>query len=534
MISKLSEKINCVLPRLQRLYAALLVSGTSVIVTSAIATALVIGARQAGLLQAQELWAFDQFIQWRRDEGPDPRLLIIAITEQDLQLQKQWPLPDRTLAQLLGKLEQQQPRAIGLDIYRDLPVEPGNQELARLLRQSDRIITVCKVNDSANNPGIAPPPGVPENRIGFADLLVDSGGVLRRSLLFINPPPVNKSIVKNSHFCQNSAADLFSLSLRLALNYLKVEKIQPQLNSSNELKLGSTVFKRLKANSGGYQNVNLAGYQVLLNYRSPWNIAQQVTLTEVLTDKVNPSLIKNRVVLIGTTAESIKDGFYTPYSSGQQKNQEMLGVMIHAQAVSQILSAVLDQRPLFWYWPNWSETLWIGFWSLSGGIMAWQIRHPLRFGLASGVALGGLLALCFGFFYQGAWIPLVPSVFTFIATAGSVVIIDRFNKAGYTRAIYVRLKNPLKVNIEIDQSKKERQVAEITRTEYFQDLQKKGKELRSRKTRATPNSNSDASSEVNDANKSSQEASGSSKTEYYQQMQDKVKNLKHRQNKTDD
>ena len=521
------------MPRLQRLYTALLVSSASVVFTSAIATALIMGVRQVGWLQAQELWAFDQFIQWRRDEGPDPRLLIVAITEEDLHRQDTWPLPDSTLEQLLDKLEQHKPQAIGLDIYRDLPKAPGSREFSKRLHQSDRIITVCKVNDSSGNPGVAPPPGVPENRVGFADLLVDSGGILRRSLLFMNPPPINKSNGQNPHHCQKSGAALYSFSLQLALNYLEVEKIQPVLTPSQELKLGSTVFKRLQNNPGGYQNANFAGYQVLLNYRSRQHIAPQVTLTEVLTDKVDPNLIKNRIVLIGTTAESIGDSFYTPYSGGQQKDQEMMGVTIHAQAVSQILSAVLDHRPLFWYWSNWGETIWIGVWSLLGGILAWQIRHPLRFGLASGVALAGLLALCFGLFSQGAWMPLVPSAYTFILTAGSVVIVDRFNKAGYTKAISDRLKNPLKLNIEIDQSKKERQVAEITKTEYFQDLQKKGKELRNKRTIVTQNSNTNISIKLNQTNKNSQSLK-SLNIKYIRRLKDKIKNLKNRKNKNND
>ncbi|MGF2040385.1 MAG: CHASE2 domain-containing protein [Nostoc sp. CmiVER01] len=520
MISKFSQRINSALPRLQGVYTKLLIPSARVIFSGAIATTLVIGMRQLGLLQAQELWAFDQLVRLRPDEGVDRRLLIVAVTEEDIQLEKKWPLSDRTLEQVLNKLEQQQPRVIGLDIYRDFPILPGNKELTKRFKQSDRIITVCKVNDSSNNPGIAPPPNVPKNRIGFSDLLVDSGGILRRNLLFMNPPPVNKSN-GNPHLCQDSTADLFSFSLQLALNYLKVEKIEPKLTSSNELKLGSTIFKRLKPNSGSYQNTNVRGYQVMLNYRSPRHVAQQVTLTEVLTGKVNPNWIKNRIVLIGTTAESIKDSFYTPYSAGQQKDQEMLGIVIHAQAVSQILSAVLDHRPLFWYWSDWGETLWIGIWSLFGGIVAWHIRHPIRFGLTIVAALAGLCVICFGFFYQGAWIPLIPPVFTFIGTAGSVVIVDRFNKSGYTKAIYDRLKNPFKLNIEIDHSKKERQVAQITQTEYFQDLRKKAKELRSKKPL------------VNETKKNPQ-TSVSSDPEYLQQMHDKVKKIKTRANKIDE
>ncbi|ARV57809.1 hypothetical protein BZZ01_03430 [Nostocales cyanobacterium HT-58-2] len=491
------------------------------------------GVRQLGWMQAQELWAFDQLMRLRPDEGPDERLLIVAVTEKDIFVHRKWPLSDRTIAQLLEKLEQHQPRVIGLDMYRDFPVPPGNSELAKRLQQSDRVITVCKVSNSPTDSGVAPPPGVPEARIGFSDLLIDPGGILRRTLLFIDPPPVDNTARLDSHMCTKPG--VYSLSLRLALHYLEKEKITLENTpSQDKIKLGSIVFGRLQLNSGGYQNnVNVEGYQLLLNYRSQKHVATQVTLTEVLTDKVNPNLIKNRIVLIGTTAESVKDKFYTPYSEGQQTDQEMPGVVIHAQAVSQILSAVLDGRPLFWYWLTWGDLLWIGVWSLVGGIFAWQFRHPLRFGLASGVALASLFAVCFGFFVLGGWIPLVPSGFAFLVTAGSVVLADRFNKTGYTQAIYARVKDALKINIKIDQSKKERQVAKITQTDYFQNLQKKGKELRNKRNKVSQENSSEEAINVDETKKLPQ-TPASSKTEYLQQMQNKVKKLKKRGDTIDD
>jgi len=73
-------------------------------------------------------------VQLRPDEGPDPRLLVVAVTEEDIRALGNWPASDQTLDQLFQRLEQYQPRVIGLDIYRDLPVEPGHAELATRLQ----------------------------------------------------------------------------------------------------------------------------------------------------------------------------------------------------------------------------------------------------------------------------------------------------------------------------------------------------------------------------------------------------------------
>ena len=39
------------------------------------------------------------------------------------------PISDSKIAKLLQKIDNYQPRAIGLDIYRDLAVSPGRKEL---------------------------------------------------------------------------------------------------------------------------------------------------------------------------------------------------------------------------------------------------------------------------------------------------------------------------------------------------------------------------------------------------------------------
>ncbi len=121
------------------------------LLTSRLVTPVLIGVRQMGMLQAWELQAFDGLVRLRPDEGPDPRILAVGITEEDFQLkeqqQRKGSLSDLALTLLLQKLEQFQPRAIGLDIYRDFPTEPKERELASRMRRNDGLIAICKVSE---------------------------------------------------------------------------------------------------------------------------------------------------------------------------------------------------------------------------------------------------------------------------------------------------------------------------------------------------------------------------------------------------
>ncbi|MBK1988711.1 CHASE2 domain-containing protein, partial [Sphaerospermopsis aphanizomenoides BCCUSP55] len=193
---------------------------------------------------------------------------------------------------------------------------------------------------------------------------------------------------------------------------------------NQELQIGKTVFPRLDKNAGSYEDIDANGYQILLNYRHPNHLARQVTLTEVLTDKVNPNWIQDRLIIIGTTATSLHPGFYTPYSNLSDQPARMPRLFIHAQIASQILTTVLDGRPLIYYWPEWIELLWIWSCSLVGAILAWQWRHPLMLLLVESFIIVGVVGIGAGLYLQAIWIPLL--------TPGLGLVISGFVVMGYT------------------------------------------------------------------------------------------------------
>lgn len=498
------------------------------ILTSVIVTASLVGLRSLGALQPLELSVYDQFIRLQSDQDPDPRLLIVGITEEDIRNQKGFPLSDRTVKQLLQKLETYEPRAIGLDIIRDVPIKDGQAELLQHFKQSDRVIAVCQVRDDTG-PGFPPPPEMPEDLIGFANLAIDPGGIARRALLTATPPAPKAAegvTPQPTNICEDETASLPALSMLVALRYLDAQGIQPE-TSSNLLKLGSTVFTPLEANTGPYSYADVGGYQILLNYRSARQVARQVSLTDVLNGKLDPDWVKDRAVLVGYIARSVKDELFTPYSTGQGQNEPMPGVVIHAQIVSQILSTVLDQRPLFWFWSKGIESLWILLWSILGGILAWQIRRPTFLALAIAGSLGSLVGICFGLFTQAGWVPLVPPALALLLTIGGVVLFSR----GYAQAIYQGVKGLLKLDIEIDHAKKEQEVAEITESALFQELQTKSEQLRQQRKQATqpdPAQPALASAEVlvNPPKLDSQTDVSDSELDYLQALQSRGQKLR--------
>lgn len=524
-MSKISNKIRSAAAQLSQRYKPSLTFAKSVLIASAAVTLSLMGVRQLGILEPVELSAYDQMLRWRPEEKPDSRLLVVGITEADIQKLNQWPISDRKIAEILQKLEKMQPAVIGLDVLRDVTLGDGREELTKILQKSDRIIGVCLVTDgSPDNPGSPPPPGLPENRVGFADFVIDAGGILRRALLFMKPPTIEGKSSIQKHLCNDNSQVLASFNLQLALRYLQRQKIYPKLAPDQSFWLGKTQLKELESNDGGYSHADVRGYQILINYRSRRQVANQVRITDVLEGKVDPNLVKDKIVLIGYTTETVKDLFYTPYSGRQQSKQFMPGIVAHAQVVSQILSAVLDNRPLFWFWPEWAEILWISGWSIVGGTLASRIAHPAKLALTFGAMLSGCCAIGFGIFLLGGWVPVAAPALALIVTGGSIVSADRFNKAGYGKAISDRVKQVFK--IEIDQAKKEQQVAEITESDFFKELQQKKDKLRISKKETSEK----APSEPQEITAGAPELpkAESQTDEYLAQLQEKAKQQKQR------
>ena len=410
-----------------------------VIIATVAVTSLMLVARQLKILEAPELAAYDQLIQLRTSEKEDSRLLIVGVSEADIKNQQRWPLSDATINQVLQQLEKYQPRAIGLDIYRDIPQEPGRSDLLAHLQTSEKTIAICKFGEGDADIGIGPPPGMPASNLGFSDLAIDEDGIIRRSILVGDGDP--------DSICNTRV----SFALQLAWRYLDALGIESTLSENGDIILGETRLPRLNSHSGGYLGVDAGGYQILLNYRAPRQVARVVTLTAVLNGEIDPNWVRDRLVLIGAIAPSTKDSFYTPYSAGKEENHTMPGVVVHAQIVSQILSAVVDGRPLLWVWPEWAEGLWIGVWSLVGGAIAWKIGHPGRLVAASFVATGTLLGVSCLMFLQAGWVPLVAPTLALLASGSGIFAYKSYRTQQEHQQIADRVKEQNR-NIELLQT----------------------------------------------------------------------------------
>jgi adenylate cyclase len=327
---------------------------------------IIMGLRITGSLESLELTAYDWVITLQPEApDPDPRIVLITITESDIQKLGQWPISDATLAEVLTRLVDYEPRAIGFDVYRDIPVPPGHEKLNEVLTRNRHIIAVTKFGGGESR-GVPPPPVLKNtDQVGFSDMVVDPGGIVRRGTLFLDD---GKTLY-------------YSFDLRLAMLYLQAEGIMPQPDASNPefIKLGKTTIRPFESNNGGYVGADSGGYQFLLDLKSAQKEFLSYSLTTLLSEKIDPDSIKDKTVMIGVSAESVKDSFYISSNRGMKIHQKISGVALHGHIASQLLRFSLEgQRPVATT-DGWAAVIWILIWSFMGGMASLGARSTWRF-----------------------------------------------------------------------------------------------------------------------------------------------------------
>ncbi|MEL6814342.1 MAG: CHASE2 domain-containing protein, partial [Cyanobacteria bacterium J06598_3] len=377
---------------------------SALVIAPTVATAVVCG-NILGVFNLLEWEVRDNFFRLRPFEGQDTAIVVVTIDEFDIRAAKDWPIPDEILADLLSKIAAQQPRAIGLDVYRDLPEEPGYDQLVEVFQTTPALIGVEKIIGNRVNP----PPALAEvGQVGLADLVLDADRKVRRALLTAEDAEADGAIKAG-------------LATQVAFKYLEKEEISLEAVDPDRqiFQLGKAQFEPLRSREAGYTKEELGGYQILLNWRGREEAFVTVPMQEVILGKVDSELMRDRIVLIGSIAPSTNDFLETPYSStwGLSGRRVLPGVMVHANIASQLIQSALYGRVGMSGVTPTQQYAWIGLWALIGTSGSWTIaaaqqrRQQFRFlrgAFCSGIAISGLFVTgAYISFTNGLLIPVI-------------------------------------------------------------------------------------------------------------------------------
>jgi adenylate cyclase len=277
---------------------------------------LLLALDRSGVAESLDLLVYD-LVTSQRPAAPGSSLpiTVIGISESDIQ-RHGWPIDDSLFCRTIDQLSAGGASAIGFDLYRDRGVGQEQACLRQRFRTNPKLVAIFNVAE-----GIQAVPGTPAERQSYNDLSVDRDGVLRRDLVHVTG--------------QDAATVAFPLRM------YEVGTGDRQLRQ--RLNQGREADSWLSADAGGYNRETEAGLgmQRLLLFRQPGSFSSW-SLDQLLSGQVPARHIRNQLVLIGSTAPSLKDLFEVPHSRFASGSQQLRlpGVEVHALR----LAALLDRR----------------------------------------------------------------------------------------------------------------------------------------------------------------------------------------------
>ncbi len=381
----------------------------ALMVANLVALAL-LPAREAGWLQGLELSAYDTLLTWQEAGERSDRVVLVTTTESDIN-RFSYPIKDEDLAAVLARVFSAAPKAVGVDLYRDLPMPPGHEALQAIQRAQDNLYWVFKLPDEGNSGVPAPTALRDTGREVLADNVTDAGGVVRRALLLAAD--------------ERSGRNWRTMGVTLAERFTG-QRLRPD---GEDLAIGAGRIPLVDQPYGPYARVDAAGYQMLFDYRGGHRRFREISFAEILDNPALAEGLRDRVVLVGTAALSIKDHFATPFSTGWGGEGPLMGIALHAHIADQLIRLANGEARNPVPPPRWVDhaAIWGG--AMAGAVLALLVSRVLLVlaGLVLGLAvIGG--ATGFGFASLALLLPGLPVALAWVLSAAGGTFV--MNAAG--------------------------------------------------------------------------------------------------------
>ena len=331
---------------------------------------------------------------------------VLAIDEATLDAIGPWPWPrDKWQAALRSLHTHYSPLVVALDLV--FPPGPSADADARLARQmSQRPIVLGQLVLPKGSPkGLWQGQALGEGIEGFVpDSLARASGTLANS-------PVIARSAAAGHI--NALLDSDGVLRR----YVPAVCWQAQCSVSLGLATVGRAFAQagwqVTRESRGGARLSLQGLDHLSvplvqrgGFQIPWQRYHAIpvaSLGDVVSGKVDPKIINDRVLLVGSTAPGLADHVVTPVLT------QMPGVMAHAVIASAIIESRIPVQPA-WAWG--ASGLLYAMAALAALARPWRYLQQVAIAVVAVVAMGLLLAAAYHLFDL-----IIPGAFALLAVA---------------------------------------------------------------------------------------------------------------------
>ena len=346
---------------------------------------------------------FDQFQRLKPRIYQDTPVRIINIDDESLSKLGQWPWPRTRIAQLLNILQTAKPKTIAVDIIfaekdRSSPLamldvwnlSPENRQLLSSLPDHDQILASAIQHSNivlgfalTQNDSRQSAPNIPARyvQIGASPLpyLLPFDGSVSSLPMLQN--------VATGHGALTFISDADGVIRKMPLLLCHADSLVPSLIAETLRLAENTTNYTLKSQADGSGLAEMGigklrlsttpSGEIFIHYSRPDN-RRYISAWRVLAGQINPESLRDKILLIGTSAQGLMDMRFSPLGG------VIPGIEVHAQALEQILSGEQLLQP---HWTDAAELLVIMLGGLLIGGMALSSGAVLAFS-------GFILLLC--------------------------------------------------------------------------------------------------------------------------------------------
>jgi len=274
---------------------------TRPIVIGALLTAAIFLSYQQGLLQTAELKSLDLRFQLRGAIAPTLPIVLVSIDEDSFdELNQRWPWPRTLHANLIDRLAEGGARLIAIDVLFPEPAEDpeSDKTLARALKNARNVVLAAEFTEVPGPFGKKqsmklPIPELRDSALAYGpvNLVTDDDGVVRRARTALE--------------MHNRTFPSFAYQIASAL---KGERSPEKARS--------------------------AGALIGINFRGPARSYPIIPYYRIVTGEIPPESFRDKIVLVGAFAPSLKDNFMSPFSASRLT----AGVEVQANLLETIVS----------------------------------------------------------------------------------------------------------------------------------------------------------------------------------------------------
>ncbi|MEL1263848.1 CHASE2 domain-containing protein [Pseudoxanthomonas putridarboris] len=284
------------------------------LLTAVGAAALVVLVTLSGLTRNADAWVYDVLV---RSAAPaaDGRIVVVDIDQKSLAELGRWPWSRRLHAQLIDRLHLAGVKGVAFNVLLSEPAlfDPeGDALLARALGRSGRVVLpVLAEQVQLNGPSVELMP-IPEfaasaASLGHSEMMLDDDGVARSVFL--------RAGLGSPHWP----------ALALALHQLDTPP-------GGTPELPGRRMASIDKDASPYQWVR--DHQVLIPYADPPNAFRHVSYTDVLNQRIPPTMLRGHWAIVGMNATGVGTEAKVP---GHSANARISGADYQANLLNMLL-----------------------------------------------------------------------------------------------------------------------------------------------------------------------------------------------------